>query len=87
MTKLTMLTYFAHHSDLYCQVFPNEPMRIKVLVYTIFLLETVQTLLLTNAVWRWLVSGFGKIEALNFVGTDLWISVCVVGGSGKSFMG
>lgn len=57
-------------------------MRVKILVYTIFLLETVQTLLLTNALWRWLVSGFGKVAQLNLVGADLWISVCVMGGFG-----
>ena len=77
--------FFRTLPDLYYQLFPNEPLRIKLLVYIIFILETIQTILLTNAVWRWLVSGFGEVERLNLVGTDLWISVCVVGGLGRSF--
>lgn len=57
---------------------------LKTLVYSVYLLETAQTLLLTEDIWNKLARGFGKIEELDYIGTS-WLSVSLIGGLGKLF--
>ncbi|KAF9470971.1 hypothetical protein BDN70DRAFT_979533, partial [Pholiota conissans] len=64
---------------LYSQVFPNDRPMLKALVIGIYIMETVQTFLLTQTIWKMLVQGFGDIEGTDEVGTTFF-SVCFIGG-------
>ncbi|KAF9483259.1 hypothetical protein BDN70DRAFT_874135 [Pholiota conissans] len=64
---------------LYSQAFPNDRLILKALVYGVYLLETVQTFLLTQTGWAMLVQGFGNVEAIDEVGTT-YLSVSFIGG-------
>jgi hypothetical protein len=55
---------------------------LKALVYNVYLLETAQTLLLTQDIWNKFVRGFGQIDELDKIGTS-WLSVSLIGGLGK----
>ncbi|KAI9453623.1 hypothetical protein BJY52DRAFT_811511 [Lactarius psammicola] len=44
--------------------FPNDGTPLKLLVYAIFLIETLQTALSGSDVYHWFVSGFGNLERL-----------------------
>lgn len=73
-------THFACSQDLYSQAFPKDRPTLKAMVYGVYLLEMTQTGLLTGTAWNLLVKGFGRVEALNEVGT-IWLSVCFIGGA------
>ncbi|KAF9471052.1 hypothetical protein BDN70DRAFT_783077, partial [Pholiota conissans] len=57
---------------------------LKTLVFGIYILDIIKTVLLTQTAWNMLVKGFGKIESLDEVGTT-FISVCLLSGIGASF--
>jgi hypothetical protein len=67
---------------LYSQAFPKDRAMLKALVYNVYLLETAQTLLLTQDIWNKVVRGFGQIDELDKIGTS-WLSVSLIGGLGK----
>lgn len=68
--------------DLYFQTFPNDKPQLKCLVFGVYILEMVQTFMLTQTVWNTHVENFGNIADLDEIGTS-WFSVCFIGGLGK----
>ncbi|KJA15208.1 hypothetical protein HYPSUDRAFT_220158 [Hypholoma sublateritium FD-334 SS-4] len=64
---------------IYYQAFPKDKKLLKCLVYGVYLLETAQTIFLTQTAWRMFAHGFGDISGINAIGTS-WLSVCVING-------
>ncbi|KIM49805.1 hypothetical protein M413DRAFT_21943 [Hebeloma cylindrosporum] len=62
---------------LYYLAFPKDRMYLKCLVYGIYFLEFVQTVLVIHALFRTFVTNFGDVQALDRVET-LWLSVPVL---------
>ncbi|TFK41597.1 hypothetical protein BDQ12DRAFT_390062 [Crucibulum laeve] len=63
----------------YYLAFPNDRWQIKVLVYSVFLIEVVQTLFSAHDAWAVLAKGYGDplaILRINF----LWLTIPIVGG-------
>ncbi|KAH9039084.1 hypothetical protein EDB85DRAFT_2141336 [Lactarius pseudohatsudake] len=50
--------------DVYSYNFPGDRTLVKLLVYSVFLVETVQTALSGTDLYYWFVSGFGKMDHL-----------------------
>lgn len=51
------------------------------LICLTYLLEIAQTVIFTQTLWGWYVSGYGNIQLFDNVGTT-WISVTLFGGIG-----
>ncbi|KAF8991014.1 hypothetical protein BDQ17DRAFT_314794 [Cyathus striatus] len=49
----------------YSLTFPNDPKRNKILVYSVYLFETLQIFLATADTYYWLASGFGDVPRLD----------------------
>lgn len=58
--------------------FPDDRRRVKTIVYTIFALEIVQTILMGYSSYRIFGSGYGDLDALDEIQVD-WFSVCILG--------
>lgn len=71
----------ARCTDTYYQAFSRDRKLLKALVYTIYILQTVQILFLTNTAFQYLAAGFGDPNTIDQVGT-VWFSVCVIEGTG-----
>ena len=67
---------------LYCLAFPNDWAYIKYLVYGIYTLEFIQSVLIIENGFRLFVTGFGDIEAIDQVGTA-WLSVPILTAIGE----
>jgi hypothetical protein len=67
------------HTDSYHTTFPNDPLTHKLLVYIVFVLETVQTILVAYDRYVALVLGFGDALAQEAVGTG-WFSIPLLSG-------
>lgn len=68
-------------TDLYYEAFPNDRLVNKCLVYTVYTLELVQTILITQAMFATFGFGFGDPGALvkaNFA----WLAVPIMAGLG-----
>ncbi|KAJ7604443.1 hypothetical protein DFH06DRAFT_314711 [Mycena polygramma] len=64
---------------LYYQAFPNDRLFNKCLVYTIYAIEFVQTMLMTDAAFSSFAYGFGDVSALDDVHFE-WLTVPVMSG-------
>ncbi|KAJ7473454.1 hypothetical protein FB451DRAFT_292572 [Mycena latifolia] len=64
---------------LYYQAFPNDRLFNKCLVYTVYVIEFVQTILLTHDVFMVFGYGFGNFSALTKIYFD-WLTVPVMSG-------
>ncbi|CAA7266185.1 unnamed protein product [Cyclocybe aegerita] len=64
---------------MYFLAFPTDPIRSKALVYGVFILETAQTLLLTQSAFHGFAEGFGNLLFLDEIGT-IWFSVPIMSG-------
>ncbi|KZT25857.1 hypothetical protein NEOLEDRAFT_279948 [Neolentinus lepideus HHB14362 ss-1] len=64
---------------LYYLYFPGDNRRLKALVYGLYIFETAQTALATSDAVKWLVTGWGRPEALQKIYTS-WLNVPVMGG-------
>jgi len=58
----------------YSLAFPNDRVHMKCLVYGIYILESIQSVLAFLSSFRKFVLGFGDVEAIDKVGTA-WLSV------------
>ncbi|KAJ7113797.1 hypothetical protein C8R44DRAFT_984473 [Mycena epipterygia] len=67
---------------LYYQAFPNDRSRTKCLVYTVYAIESVQTILLTYDAFMVFGNGFGDLATLTKVYFD-WMTVPVMSGLGS----
>ena len=52
-------------SDIYYLAFPNDALLKKLLVYAVYTVELVQTILVTRVAYTEFAAGFGKFEAIN----------------------
>ncbi|KAJ6537866.1 hypothetical protein B0H19DRAFT_1382538 [Mycena capillaripes] len=66
-------------SDLYYQAFPKDPRFNKCLVYTVYIIEFVQTILMTSAAFDTFGYGFGDLSALRDIHFE-WFTVPVMSG-------
>jgi len=64
---------------IYYQAFPRDKPLLKALVYSVYILEVAQTVLLMENAWRVFASGFGNIDEFDKVETS-WLSVGILGG-------
>lgn len=72
-------------ADLYYLAFPKDPRRNKLLVYGVYLLELVQTVMLTHSAFT--VFGFGYGDLSQFNNVDLaWFEVPIISGIGKNHL-
>lgn len=65
--------------DMYYLGFPNDKTGIKILVYTLFAFDTIQTALTTHNAWHFLGAGWGDVAVLNNPGWS-WIAVPLFSG-------
>lgn len=56
-------------------------MKIKLLVYSIFIFQIVQIILYANDIWKAFVVNFGDFTAIESSKT-IWLSICVFGSMG-----
>ena len=68
--------------DNYYLSFPKDPLYMKVTVYFSFVLELLQTAMVTHDTWAIFVSGFGDMAELNDL-HFLWFTLPILGGIGK----
>ncbi|KAJ3509606.1 hypothetical protein NLJ89_g5130 [Agrocybe chaxingu] len=66
-------------SNLYYLSFPKDPTTSRVLVFGVFIFETVQTLLLTENAFSNFASGFGDLRALDRIGL-IWFTIPIMSG-------
>ncbi|KAK7052973.1 hypothetical protein VNI00_004293 [Paramarasmius palmivorus] len=65
--------------DLYYTAFPRDKKAFQALVYGVYIIETIQTIMVTQDAFRNFAYGFGSVDSLNQVGT-IWFDVCVIDG-------
>ncbi|KAF4616578.1 hypothetical protein D9613_008944 [Agrocybe pediades] len=65
--------------NLYHLAFPKDPLRNKILVYSVFILEIVQTCIITDTAFRVFGFGYGDISYFNDIGIA-WFSVPIITG-------
>ena len=69
---------------LYYLAFPNDQMYMKCLVYGVYILEFIQSILITEDGFRIFVSSFGDVEAIDQVNTA-WLSVPILTAIGELY--
>jgi len=74
--------YWHGCTDLYYLAFPLDRLYTKCLVYGIYLLEFVQSILIIEAGFRTFVNGFGDLEVLDQIKTQ-WLSIPVLTAIGE----
>ena len=74
--------YWHAYTDLYYLAFPTDRLYMKCLVYGIYLLEFVQSILIIEAGFRTFVNGFGDLEVLDQIKTQ-WLSIPVLTAIGE----
>ncbi|KAL0957032.1 hypothetical protein HGRIS_003133 [Hohenbuehelia grisea] len=72
MGALVVQTYHYYVS------FPRDRAHIKAIVYSLFVLEMVQTVLMAYSAYKIFGSGYGDLDAFNEIQVD-WFSVCILG--------
>ena len=70
-------------SDIYYLAFLKDPPTRKILVYTVYVAELVQTILLSQMAFKEFAAGFGSLEALGEVG-NFWFAVPILSSTGMS---
>ena len=65
--------------------FPGDKRLPKALVYSVYIMETAQTVLVTRDAYLTFASGFGNLDAVNSVHT-LWLAIPAFTGVGKPAM-
>ena len=68
---------------MYSQTFSEDPTKIKLVVYSTYILQTAQIILYTHDIWRSLAAGFGNFNAVA-TAKAAWFSICVLGGLGMA---
>lgn len=69
------------HSDMYHIAFPRDAWLTKSLVYIVYVLDTVQTILVTHDAFTYFAAGFGNVDTLG--GAQLeWLAVPTISGIG-----
>ena len=73
----------ASPADLFHIAFPKDSWIPKTIEYTIYILETIQTILVTHDGYKYFAEGFGNVETLNKTQLE-WIAVPTISGIGGS---
>jgi hypothetical protein len=68
--------------DIYWTAFPSDQWHTKALVYTLFILDTLQSILLARDGFATFAAGFGDLAQLDNVGL-VWFSVPVLAALGS----
>ena len=72
-----------HYVDMYYLAFPTDPKRNKCFVYSVFILEVMQTIMFTHTAFRIFGEGYGNLEIFHSI--DLaWFSVPILTGIGRA---
>ena len=66
---------------MYSQTFHGDPTKIKLVVYSTYVIQTAQIILYTHDIWTALAAGFGDFNAVIAVKLS-WLSFCVLGSMG-----
>lgn len=69
--------------DTYYIAFPKDRLRLKIVVYGVFTLEIIQTLLTTHDAFGTFTTGLANLDSIDEVRLA-WLTVPVLGGIGKS---
>jgi hypothetical protein len=72
-----------HWLDLYYEAFPKDRQAYKWLIYGIYILEFVQTMLVTHDAFAMFGYGFGDVQAVTDIHFN-WLTVPIMSGIGKS---
>ena len=68
--------------DMYYLAFPTDPTRNKLFVYSVFILEVMQTILITRSAFYVFGRGYGNFAYFNHVQLA-WFTIHVITGIGK----
>ena len=71
-------------SDIYYLVFPDDSLQKKLLVYAVYTVELVQTILLGRMAYKEFAAGFGHIDAIYTIGL-LALAVPILGSIGRCY--
>ena len=71
-------------SDIYYLAFSKDSPRIKILVYAVYVVELVQTILYSQMAFKEFAAGFGSFKALVETG-NFWFTVPILTSAGMSF--
>jgi len=72
-------------TDLFHLAFPKDPLRNKILVYTVFILELTQTIIITDSAFNVFAIGYGDFRYYNNIDIA-WFSVPIITGLGAVFV-
>ncbi|KAL0572991.1 hypothetical protein V5O48_008982 [Marasmius crinis-equi] len=75
---LTVQTY------IYYNAFPRDPLTFQMLVFGVYLAETIQTIMITWDAFQNFAFGFGDPLALEKIQL-IWMDVCVIDGAGEEY--
>lgn len=75
-----------HNIDYYYIAFPNDRLYCKILVYGVFLLESLQTVVITHDAFASFGAGFGSFKALDDIQFTC-LSIPILSGIGKFIQG
>lgn len=70
--------------DIYVQVFSKDNVTIKTMVYFVYILQVLKTVLFTEDAFRRFATGFGDWSVLVQVRTA-WFSMCIIDGIGMFY--
>jgi len=68
--------------DMYYLAFPTDPRRNKFFVYSVFILEIMQTIIVTHTAFHVFGGGYGNFAFLDSIEL-VWFSVPIITGIGK----
>jgi hypothetical protein len=71
-----------HCVDMYYLAFPTDPKRNKFFVYSIFILEVMQTIIMTRSAFHVFGEGYGNVAVLDSIEL-IWFSVPMITGIGR----
>jgi len=79
VSKFSPTPFIGWHEniDLYYLAFPEDRVHLKCLVYGVYFLEFVQSVLVVDAMFRTFVTMFGDVQALDQIET-LWLSIPIL---------
>lgn len=69
-------------SDMYYLSFPKDRWTTKFLVYSVFLIDTAQTIIVTNDAFNTYAEHYGQLDALTAIQNE-WLAVPVFSGIGE----
>ena len=81
-TSFPYHVFICLYSDLYYTAFPKDKLSFQLLVYGIYVVETVQTVMITWDAFQNFAFGFADLQALDQINM-LWLDCCILDGFGE----